>query len=216
MNAGIGGNRSSIGSFEEGQKYVVRLKYKKSLTGEYQTAAPTIKISKYEITNDYYSLIEDIFKFSKTTLGSGTFPSYTNELEEKEVDGKKIYDYRVSEDTNYIYMVATCLKSVSETELTNWKNKYGLFLSFGNNNNRYYIEDFQLFPYETYKEDNKIRLCIPGGKLFSKVETEYVYYKPDQSWTSIKDLVPSYSAYEDCKDSNGNLVYIQQYRPGAT
>jgi hypothetical protein len=113
-------------------------------------------------------------------------------------------------------MIATCLKSVSETELTNWKNKYGLFLSFGNNNNRYYIEDFQLFPYETYEEDNKTRLCVPGGKLFSKVETKYVYYKPNQNWTSIKDLIPSYSAYEDCKDSNGNLVYIQQYRPGAT
>jgi hypothetical protein len=139
-NAGIAGNRSSIGSFKEGEKYVLRMKYKASLNGAYMTTAPTAKICEYHLNNDSKYVLtnevdgEDaykIFDFDSATLGENGFPKKTNDIAE---------DGTYTELSNYVYMVATCARSISERNLKDWDFKIGLFFNF-NTTDTIYIED---------------------------------------------------------------------------
>ena len=206
MNAGIGGNRSSIGSFEKDKKYIIRIKYKiNSMSGGYATTKPnSVRICEYEYdTNSKYVVKKTYFDFSQMS----SVPS-TNDI-----DSEGNY----TSVANYVYLEAKCKESLSKALLTDWDTKIGLFFSFGNNTNTYYIEDVQVFPYETYvDENNTTRLCVPSGKLNSEIKTKYIYYKKNNDWKDITDFSPEYSEYEDCKNENGKLVYIQQYRPGAS
>lgn len=189
-NSGIGGNRTVIGQFAEGEQYVLRIKYKNQKG--YMNTAPTAKICEYDYSDHYYNLSEPFFDFSQTEN-----PNYINEIDK---DGK--FDRT---DDNYIYMLATCSRSVSKTELTNWDFKVGLFFDF-NTTDTIYIEDVQVFKYETYIGEDKVeRLCVPGGKLLSEIKTKYIYYKPDKTMKSIEDLKPVYSEYEN------NTDFKQQY-----
>ena len=198
MNAGIGGNRSAIKSFVEGQKYVLRMKYKiGDKTSGYTKINPTVKICEYHMNNSQYVIsktkdgkdIYNIFAF-----GAYNGPTLTNQQQEKtDENGNKFYDYLGKEDPNYIYMEATCARTVSETELKDWDFKIGLFFDF-NTTSKVYIEDVQVFPYQTY-EDGGTRLCVPGGKAYSEIKTKYVYYKPDSTWQSIADLIPVSEGY---------------------
>lgn len=202
-NAGIAGNRSSIGSFKEGEKYVLRMKYKASLNGAYMTTAPTAKICEYHLNNDSKYVLTnevdgedtyEIFDFDSATLGENGFPKKTNDIAE---------DGTYTELSNYVYMVATCARSISERNLKDWDFKIGLFFNF-NTTDTIYIEDVQIFPYETYN-DGVERLCVPGGKLHSEVRTKYIYYKPNKEWKSIEDLEASYSGYTN------DQTYLQEF-----
>ena len=189
-NSGIGGNRTVIGQFAEGEQYVLRIKYKNQ--NGYMSTAPIAKICEYDYIDHYYNLSEPFFDFSQTEN-----PNYINEIDK---DGKF---YRT--DDNYIYMLATCSRSISKAELTNWDFKIGLFFDF-DTTDTIYIEDLQVFKYEIYvDEDGVERLCIPGGKLLSEIKTKYIYYKPDKTMKSIEDLKPVYSEYEN------NTDFEQQY-----
>ena len=225
MNAGIGGNRSAIKNFAEGQKYVLRMKYKKNLAN-YETTAPSVKICEYHIddtTKKYVTSKEldgiDVYKiFEFATPGENELlPEYTNDLVEftETIDGLPETSYKYSNETpfnsDYIYMVATCSRSISETQLTNWDFKVGLFFDF-NTEEKIYIEDVQVFPYQTYEEgeneEKEVRLCVPGGKLHSEIKTRYIYYIPDENWQSIKDLVPLSDGYKE-------LDYEPYYEAGS-
>ena len=204
MNAGIGGNRSAIKSFVEGQKYVLRMKYKiGNKAGGYASVAPTVNISEYHMDDSRYIISKmennkDIYNIF--TFGNYSGPSLTNQQEEK---ADKSYGYLAQEDRDYIYMEATCARTVSETELKDWDFKVGLFFNF-NTTSTIYIEDVQVFPYQTY-EDKGLRLCVPGGKAHSEIKTKYIYYKPDSTWKSIADLVPISEGYAE--DPNYELFY---------
>ena len=118
MNSGIGGNRSVIEEFVIGEKYVLRMKYKNALGDTYANTAPIAKICEYELDdNGYYITKESLFDFSKIDA-----PALTNDIDE---DGNYI-----NPDRNYIYMLATCSRSVSKTELANWDFRVGLFFDF--------------------------------------------------------------------------------------
>ena len=200
MNAGIGGNRSTIKSFTEGEKYVLRMKYKiGSETNNYATKAPVVKICKYhldDVTSNYIISNDDYDIF---TFGAYGGPKNTNQ---QKVNAEGKYEY--SEASNYIYMEATCARSISKTELTDWDFRVGLFFNF-NTSEKIYIEDVQVFPYYTYTEDNIERLCVPGGRLYSEVKTKYVYYEPNSEMKSIDDLKPVYDEYTNNSD------FIQVY-----
>ena len=108
-------------------------------------------------------------------------------------------------------MEATCTNDgLSRSQLRDWDFRVGLFFDFGNNENTYYIEEVQVFPYESYVEDSITRVCVPGGKLHSEVKTKYVYYEKNPEWKSIDDLIPVYSEYQN--DSS----FVQQYRDGTS
>ena len=197
LNTGISGNRSIIESFSEGEKYILRMKYKTSLLNQkaeeaiYSTTPPTVKICKYYLDDNGYYILQDtdvaysIFEFNKIDLNIKT-----NELKE---NNEGNYEYLDLPDPNYIYMSATCLRSISRTELVDWDFKIGLFFDFSGE--KVYIEDVQVFPYKTYIEEGIERLCVPGGKLFSEIKTKYVYYEPNSSMKSIDDLKPTYCGY---------------------
>ena len=209
MNAGIGGNRSAIKSFVEGQKYVLRMKYKiGDKTTGYAKDAPTVKICEYHMDNSQYeisNITDDKDNYNIFTFGAYNGPTLTNQQEEKtDENGKKFYGYLDTEDPGYIYMEATCARTVSETELKDWDFKVGLFFDF-NTEDKIYIEDVQVFPYQTYEdenevEDKKLRLCVPGGKAHSEIKTKYIYYKPDSTWQSIADLIPISEGYAEDPD----------------
>ena len=145
MNSGIGGNRSSIGEFVEGEKYVLRMKYKNALEGEYMTTAPTAKICRYHLADDNGHYVTEheidgvdtykIFEFSPTALSTDEIttdlPKFTNDLREKlndQNEGTGEYEYFIPSD--YVYMLATCSRGVSKTELANWDFRVGLFFDF--------------------------------------------------------------------------------------
>ena len=196
MNEGIGGNRSSIGKFVKGERYVLRMKYKtNSLNNDYMETAPSIQICKYGFNESKYAFEDVLFKFKNEFK-----PIATNSIDE---DGNYIDSLE-----DYIYAIMECESSVSETELANWDFKVGLFFNFGKASH-VYIEDVQVFPYETYTDD-KERLCVPGGKLHSEIKTRYVYYEPDSEMKSIKDLK---SVYENYIDGEG---FVQQYNTNSS
>jgi hypothetical protein len=130
MNTGIGGNRSSIGSFEKNKKYIIRIKYKiNSMSGGYATTKPnSVRICEYDYdTNSKYVMKKTYFDFSQMT----SIPS-TNDI-----DSEGNY----ASVANYVYLEAKCKESLSKALLTDWDTKIGLFFNFGNNTNTYYIED---------------------------------------------------------------------------
>lgn len=208
MNAGIGGNRSAIGGFVEGERYVLRMKYKASLGGDYIIdEAPEVKICEYRLGNKNekideqdvsgkYIFEEPIFNFEYYDS-----PLLPNDMNEK---GEYLYKDQGEDNGDYVYMFATCLRSISKTELNDWDFRIGLFFKF-EGTGTVYIEDVQVFQYKTYKEKDLERLCVPGGKLFSEIKTKYVYYEPDSTMESIEDLKPVYSDYEN------DPTFIQVY-----
>jgi hypothetical protein len=131
MNAGIGGNRSSIGSFEKDKKYIIRIKYKiNSMSDGYATAKPnSVRICEYDYDEESkkYVMKKTYFDFSQMS----SIPS-TNDIDS---EGKYV------SVENYVYLEAKCKESLSKALLTDWDTKIGLFFNFGNNTSTYYIED---------------------------------------------------------------------------
>lgn len=174
MNAGIGGNRSTIKQFAKGEKYIFRIKYKTNKDSKsYATKAPSVKISFYEYENKYFNLTRPIF-----TFGNFNGPSNTNAINAEE---------------GFITLEAACDgESISKTMLTDINTRIGLFIQFPNLDGEVYIENIQVFPYVTYKDETGTdRMCVPGGKLFSDVRTKYIYYIPNPGYKSIDDLAPA-------------------------
>lgn len=195
LNTGIGGHRSSIGSFTKGDKYVVRIKYKKGSAAEtkYETASPDIRISEFIYgTDSKYLLSSPVFKFEKIM----------EEINTNDINVTGEYEAK----TGYVYLQGECLYSISKTQLTDWDFKIGLFLKFDEPaGTDIFIEDLQVFPYQIHNEDGRNRLCVPGGKLYSEIKTKYVYYLPNSEWTSESDLIVDYEGYEPSE------MYSQTY-----
>ena len=180
MNAGIGGNRSTIKQFVKGEKYIFRIKYKTDKNSEsYATEAPSVKISFYEYDeNKYFNLTRPIF-----TFGDFNGPSNTNAIN---AEGAYI------NEEGFITLKAECVESISKTMLIDVNTRIGLFINFPNLDGEVYVENIQVFPYVTYKDESGIfRMCVPGGKLFSDVVTKYIYYIPNPEYKSIDDLTPA-------------------------
>ena len=206
-NAGIGGNRAKIKKFTAGEEYILRIKYAREVSSEVKyvdTPAEGFfaKICKYSIDKDSgrYVLGDQYFEFNAIPQPR------TNDVEKRFVEDH--YEFVYYEPKNYLYFKARCNESISETELKDWDFKVGLFFNFGAEN-KIYIEDAQVFPYSEYQEqlndETLTYLCVPNGKLFSEVKTRYIYYKPNNSWKSIEDLITSDSGYEPNPD------YVQLY-----
>ena len=183
MNAGIGGNRSTIKQFAKGEKYIFRIKYKTNKDSKsYATEAPSVKISFYEYENKYFNLTRPIF-----TFGNFNGPSNTNAI-----NAEGVY---INEE-GFITLEAACGESISKTMLTDINTRIGLFIQFPNLDGEVYIENIQVFPYVTYEDElGTSRMCIPGGKLFSDVVTKYIYYIPNPGYKSIDDLAPATESY---------------------
>ena len=183
MNAGIGGNRSTIKQFAKGEKYIFRIKYKTNKDSKsYATEAPSVKISFYEYENKYFNLTRPIF-----TFGNFNGPSNTNAI-----NAEGVY---INEE-GFITLEAACGESISKTMLTDINTRIGLFIQFPNLDGEVYIENIQVFPYVTYEDElGTSRMCVPGGKLFSDVVTKYIYYIPNPGYKSIDDLAPATESY---------------------
>ena len=217
MNSGISSNRSASESFAKGEQYVLRMKYKNSSSEYIKNCPQSVRICQYHFDDDSkYVMQSEIFGFDSAQLGNG-LPKYTNELEEIIENGHETgkYKYVAKEDSDYVYMIGTCKQSISKNQLTDWDFKIGLFFDFGNNTNTYYLEDVQVFPYQTYTEEEVERLSVPGGKLHSEIKTKYVYYEPNSEWQGIEDLIPldtsgyKEAAYEPYYESGSQFTKVR-------
>ena len=165
VNSSINSHKSSLEGFVKDETtYVLRIKCKKNKSDTNYITPKSILINQYEDMTSFETT-KEIFRFALETISS------TNE---QEVNDK------------FTYYKATCLASVTEKELKNWDNYYGLFLFFDKDQyTEVYIEDIQLFPYML---DNNQRLCVPDGELFAKVETTKKYYNPLRAYSSLEEI----------------------------
>ena len=176
VNSSINSHKSTLEGFTEGKdKYVLRLKYKIATpSGVLSDDNPeSIKICRYN-NMEKYSIEDVYFEFTP----SETLPNM--KINKKDEEGDKTL-----EEDGYLCYEATCLRSLTEADLKNWDYHYGLFIWFDSKDTQIYIEDIQLFPYVL---DGENRLCVPGGDLFSKIETIERRYNPNQTYTSLEEI----------------------------
>lgn len=172
VNSSISGFRSGLKELVAGSsKYVLRIKCKSSLDGEY--IMPTeAYVAEYTIEDDVYSVNNKVFDF---------FRSGSSEIAANLEDG-----------FDNLGRVAHCLSSLSLTDIKDWNRRYGFFLEFNNSIPEVYIEDVQLFPYEESVEG----YYTPGSELEPVIKTVYKYYLPNSGYESIEDLIPAWEGYE--------------------
>lgn len=159
INSSIGSFRSALDGFTQGQKYVLRFKFKAAPNGE-KILPSEAKLCQYKFEDDIYSIETELFVFSSDSQLS-----------------------KLEEEDGYTYLTANCLTSVSKNTLKHLSNRYGLFLKFSNE--EVYIEDVQLF---VYGIDNNGKLCVPGSNFEAQIYTTYKYYLPNSDYESIDDL----------------------------
>lgn len=177
-NSSINSFKSDLSNFvEDKTEYVFRIKYKiGNASGTYARIAPTVVIGSYEITSDDSFEIEPIFNFDPNTASL--------------------------DNSGYLSMTATARKSISQAELQEWENKYGLFLEF-QDLNEIFIEEVQLFPLFMHEGN----MCVPDGEFFTESRIVYKYYVPNSQWTSIKDLEVA-SVSINAKDPTYEPVFL--------
>lgn len=182
INSSVNSFKSSLGDWVENETtYVLRIKLRNNVSLPTNFAA-AIRQYEYDTPNteDEDKLFDFVkFEKSESLVTNETTPSM-----------------------GYYYFKAVCKKTISETDLQKIENKYALFLYFGNSTVE--IEDIQLFPYLM----DGTKLCVPGGELFSKIETIERYYVPNNEYTSVKDV-----NFEPPLPDN--VYYVLQYNEGA-
>ena len=208
VNSSINSHKSSLEGFEEGRdKYILRLKYKTSPSGELSTTIPTsIKICRYKDMDDFEVENEET---AEGTPGEDVIFQF-GQCSERIPINKKMGDSQlVLEEDGYLCFEAICLHSLSAADLKNWDKYYGLFLTFDNKDNEnklspIYIQELQLFPYIL---DNNDRVCVPDGELFAKVETTKKYYNPTQTYSSLEEI--------EFEPAQPEGTYLLKYAEGA-
>lgn len=183
INSSINSYKSSLEGFIAGKTtYVLRIKCKqKDADSNWSYIEPSsIKICRYK-NMDSFEVEKEIFVFDKWE----EIP-FTNES---------------IQDTDFVYYKAVCKETVTQADLKSWDKNYGLFMFFDTRHKEVYIEDAQLFTYVS--DDDK--LYVPGGELFSKIETIKKYYSPSQVYSSLEEVE---------FESNGG-IYILKYAEGA-
>jgi hypothetical protein len=182
MNSSIGSFRTNIGSIRKGDAYIIKMKYATSLTANiaYANTIPTVRISEYSIENGQYKEKDGFKYFFSKNIESSLNPDYDEE-------NKALFEKYMG----YVYGRLEFDKDLSENELQDWDRRFATFFEFGDAS-EIYIEDVQIFKEVIVNG----KYYFPGGKFFTEVKNEYIYYKPNSTWKSIKDLT-----YSDKSDS---------------
>ena len=188
-NSGVADNKTAISSFAKDEKYVFRIKYGRGSDGAKPGKVTTsqglrAKIAEYTLENGVYTLGTVYFDFS-------------GNMTEEALEEGETYPFQ--------YNIATCLKEASYGDLL--RKKIGIFLYVKDNPNLYYsIQEVQVFPYKTDKND---KMVTPGSTPESVVKTIYYFYYPDTKAESAEDIPYLYKGEE--KPSNFTPVYNEDY-----
>ena len=185
-NRGLIDNRSAIGGFTQGEKYVFKIKY--GQVGESGTYGPksltdttvnlNIKIGKTSLDNGIYTLQETLFQGNVGNQFSNDYSQYEE-------------------------AILTCERSFSYTDLLNWGNDLSLLIEVNadlESKATIYIEDVQFFPY--VQKDNTY--LQPGEVAGGEAKTVYCYYLPNDAYTSVDDIN---FLYKDYTPANYSEVY---------
>lgn len=185
INSSINSYKSSLEGFIAGETtYVLRLKCKEfdeenKIGGIITPTA--IKIQQYKNMDEFEIEGDAIFEFLPWEKGEPT-------------NGQE-------PDPPFVYYKAVCNRTITQADLQNWDKYYGLFLTFDSQYDKICIEDIQMFPYVL----DGVKLCVPGGELFAKIETTKKYYDPTQTYSSLEEVV--------FEPSGG--TYVLKYAEGA-
>ena len=188
-NSGVADNKTAISSFAKDEKYVFRIKYgrgsDRAKPGKVTTSQGLrAKIAEYTLENGVYTLGTVYFDFS-------------GNMTEEALEEGETYPFQ--------YNIATCLKEASYGDLL--RKKIGIFLYVKDNPNLYYsIQEVQVFPYKTDKND---KMVTPGSTPESVVKTIYYFYYPNTEAESAEDIPYLYKGEE--KPSNFTPVYNEDY-----
>ena len=183
-NSGIVDNRSKIGGFIQGEKYVFRAKYgvmdgSNGLEGK-ELRATSIKIPEVENLKFY---------ISKYELKDGVFYLSDNYFQ-GEVNKASSYD----SDTGYFEIVTECNKSLKYSEMILMTDSLGFFLT-SDSQQSLYIESIEFFPYVEVKEAGGSRPLYPDELREGEVKTLYKYYYKDGDYQDIDSVEFLYRDY---------------------
>lgn len=197
MNSGFADHRSSIKTLAKDEEFVFRAKLSQAKTIN-SAGRPTemqelangisvgIKIAEYTLDHGKYIINNDKIYFSGTLSSKQDGWYYANA-------NKKIKS----------------LVSKSYTDLIN--ARIGIFFEVPLNTEIYFenVQFFRYVEYERLKDDSETEyetvIAEPGGELFSSARTKYIYYLPNENYTSEDDIVPAYEGYTN------DATYIKQY-----
>lgn len=203
MNSSIGSFRTNIGSIRKGDAYIIKMKYATSLTPNeeqqlvYADAIPTVRISEYSIVDGQYREWIEVESDTENESVSKEGASETAKVEfkysfEEGIESSLNPDYDEENEElfekyrGYVYGRLEFDKDLSENELQDWDRRFATFFEFGEES-EIYIEDVQIFKEVIVNG----KYYFPGGDFFAEVKNEYIYYKPNSTWKSIKDLIYS-------------------------
>ena len=213
MNTSISNYRSAIGSLKKGDRWVVRLKDKIDYIGgpdgpndqgSYNTAPPEVVLAQYTLEEDgSFNFTKTLARFYSNNDLEKLVPNDVNE------DGEVFEPENNPKKINYIYLLGSIFEDVSEEDMQDYNNRFGLFIGRMFATNDYFIEDIELFPLVTYTKENEKYLCVPGGEFFSETRTDYYYYKPNKNIKDIKELT-----YESVSEGKPDESFTQVYNDG--
>lgn len=198
FNSGFADHRSQIKSLAPGDKFVIRAKISEAKTinsaGRPTEMKDTVQGGQIRV------------RVAEYTLDHG---KYT-------IDESKVYfnGYFISKQDGWFYLsknkwIETTV-SKSYTDLIN--ARVGIFFETPLNTDIYF-ENVQFFRYVEYEKpigdeetiEYVITMAEPGGELFSEARDKYIYYIPNEQYTSIDDMIPVYEGYVD------DPSYVKQY-----
>ena len=227
MNSGLNNNRTSIGSFTKGEKYVFSLEAYSALSTSAVATNYEIIISEYDFQDSVYTpvlykralITEENFEANKSKLYIYANNNYTEVSLDSyySKDAKYYYHYPDglftldSWDTETVdnkwkikSCIATCQYSISEEEYK--KKNIGIFIK-AKSTAPIYIKEMQFYPYKTTDSGTVVK---PGDTIEAVVKEQWCYYSKDATYTSEKDLEYLFKG-ETQPTENGELVYKPYY-----
>lgn len=164
-NSGIIDNRSKIGGFVQGEKYVFRARYgvmneSNGLTGS-EMRATSIKLPDDENLKFYVSRYE---------LSDGVF-----HLQDNYFQGEVNKNLGYNKDTGYFEIIVECQNSLKYSEMILMAENLGFFVA-SDSEQSIYIESIEFFPYVEIQDGEKTRPLYPDELREGEVKTLYSYY----------------------------------------
>lgn len=124
--------------------------------------------------------------------------------------------FAVASDSNYLpyyYLRARATKGITNGELTDPKERYGIFIYTVGNSGAYYIEDIQLTRYIP-NEGSSEPITIGNIPVATSLYTDYYYVKPEEG--AIAEEITTYKDLITLSQETGIQDIVPMYNEDAT
>jgi hypothetical protein len=126
-------------------------------------------------------------------------------LQQEQEERYDIEGNKWTANRKFYHIRAKCKRAISLASMTS--TNLGIFIvpksaCLGRD---YYITEAQFFPYIEAKQDEVMKMCVPGKLYESRAEKNYYYYPKDNNFTSPEEV--EYSDKGPEKNESYKLVY---------